>query len=140
MKKSFFVVLFMCIGILRGYAATKCVELNPMTMACTGWANDEYSFDWSQKVSLSGTSYMIHGVSACVDLAGVGPDEAFDTLPNYQGARCFCKLVSPAVSRWVMYQEMDDTERCLSVCNKFCAEAICAGESFAVEMLDVLID
>lgn len=107
MNKKFFLVFFpVLVGLCSSaFAVTKCVKLS--SSATCGSGNFMGQVDWSSTCTVSGTSVDVKGVSVCSSQSGSKQGEVADTLSRSSTAsenvHCWCKMVSPAVSRWVYY-------------------------------------
>ena len=81
--------------------------------------------DWSSTCTVSGTSVDVKGVSVCSSQSGNKGDVA-DTLSRShiasENVHCWCKMVSPAVSRWV-YSE-DAGGNCAHYCATDCVSGL----------------
>ena len=108
--------------LLNAHAVVKCVNLSPSATTCSGNIMSSSGADWVATCTTNGSSISIRGVSACEcsATASVGGATApsIGTACNSAGSLCYCKMVSPAVSRWIFVVEQ---ENCQTTCAKMCA-------------------
>ena len=127
MKTNFLIVAgIMCVAAIPpASAVTKCVKLSS-SISCNqfGGAGPE----WTADCTVNGTSVPLRGVVGCSSTKGSSKYATATTLPISYSAdknlNCWCKLVSPAVSRWVYVSSATSTESCATYCSGWCADEI----------------
>ena len=107
-------------------AVQKCVALDA-TKTCTGTKPADYAS------SLTATCYgtnneeiPVQFIAVCADTSGSTRDQK-DTIAytaasdaSYSNDYCWCKMVSPAVSKWVLADDDLERDSCLRTCASFC--------------------
>ena len=101
MKKHLIIAGIICVAsIPSAYAVTKCVKLTSST-TCTGPSGN--GSNWSATCG----GIEIQGVAFCGSqngvLAGTKSENVTTSSTSDNNKYCWCKMVSPAVSRWVFY-------------------------------------
>ena len=111
------------------HAVTKCVALKSSGTTCT---SNYYSYqnktDWAATCTTNGVSTSISGIGICSSTDG-GPMGATATELDRSSTadknmHCWCKMTSPAVSRWVFYYSSGASA---SYCGRYCAYYCAAG-------------
>lgn len=134
------------IGIIsiipNAHAVVKCVNLSPSATTCSGNIMSSSGADWVATCTTNGSSISIRGVSACECSAtasasgstapSIGTAKSSLKTCNSAGSLCYCKMVSPAVSRWIFVVEQ---ENCQTTCAKMCANAFSAGGSISTAII-----
>ena len=119
MKKTLFVGVVATLLSVPAYAVRRCVALNNSTTCA--FAVPEYQVaTWESLCTTSGQYVPIQGVVACATIVGTEGqvEESLYITGGLDG--CWCKMVSPAVSRWVAIA-YDDSETSVSGCEYGCA-------------------
>ncbi len=117
----FLVIFCLLIGAVSANAATRCVQLNANTAGASA-VNTEWQSDWTV-TEANGVKLL--GVGVC---ASTGTNTTVQgtvtTSLSYSGGRhsCWCRMVSPAVSKWAFYLYYVDVEQCAQRCNFRCGE------------------
>ena len=126
MKKHLILAGVFSVAIIQSQpamAVTKCVALNSST-TCS--SNPEYNkIDWSATCTTYGISTQVKGIAICSNTAGTTPNatttelEISSTVDDNK--YCWCKMTTPAVSRWVFnnstYMSASD---CAQTCAYYC--------------------
>ena len=105
------------------HAVTKCVALNSST-ECT--SEDYYNrTDWVAMCTTNGVSTPIIGIGICSSTEGASEYATateLDTSSTIDDNRyCWCKMTSPAVSRWVFNRSYETAGSCAWYCANYCA-------------------
>lgn len=128
-------------------AVQKCVALDKNDTQCTSsYSSYRGKANWEATCTTNGVSVPIKGIAACSQDAGPVPgatnfDDSnvdIELLPtvysngNYNNNECWCRIISPAISRWV-YTGMTyaDGSDCSYNCAKECAYMIADKRSEA---------
>ena len=126
------------------HAVTKCVALNSST-TCTYERPGVNVADWTSTCTTNGVSTPIKGIGICSANAGstVGATatelEMSSTVD--ENINCWCKMTSPAVSRWVFYSSFTSPlVICAQSCAANCARIVQASASFRSAMFGSLSD
>ena len=128
------------IGIIsiipNAHAVVKCVNLSPSATTCSGNIVSSSGADWVATCTTNGSSISIRGVSACANSAtGINKPSAGDAtsslsvISDTSHTLCYCKMVSPAVSRWIYLTTMNN---CPTTCAKMCANFAGNPDSAAI--------
>lgn len=123
-------------------AATKCVNLTSST-TCSYVNPGTYVVDWGSNCTSSGTSVVIRGVSQCSSTAGSSIGQTATSLEisgDTDDMYCWCKMVSPAVSSWVFYDDANSASLCASSCAERCAYYAAIYSAFRSALLSELSD
>lgn len=108
------------------HAVTKCVALNSST-TCDPGSITQYQnhTDWAATCTTNGVSTPISGIGICSSTKGASQYATATELDRSSTAdenlNCWCRMISPAVSRWVFYSSSS-----ADICAKNCA-LLCAG-------------
>lgn len=142
LKKLFFT--FICLLTFnQAFAAVNCIALTPET-SCTLVKPEEGQSDWSADCN----GINIKAVSACghVDKSSFTPESGWITESVRRSGNveentdCFCKMVQPAVSRWVYYKTHITAGDCSWWCSNACAGAMAESAEFRASVLGELYD
>ena len=123
MKKYLLIVGLLCVAIIPpAFAVTKCVKLTPSTTCSDFW--DEYGqSNWS--ATCDGVS--VQGVAFCGSQKGGSNGATTDAVTTSSTSDdnkyCWCKMVSPAVSRWVFAYSGASAGDCALNCAAYCARS-----------------
>ena len=105
-------------------AVTKCVALNSNT-TCTYEVPRENIADWTSTCTTNGVSTPIKGIGICSANAGSSTGATTTELEISSTAAenriCWCKMTSPAVSRWVFNSSSPSAVGCARYCGHYCA-------------------
>ena len=118
-------------------AVQKCVALGGDISCTSSYSSYLGKANWEATCTSNGVSVPIKGIAACSQEAGLDvgytkfDDESntdVELLPtvysnsNYNNKECWCKIISPAISRWVYTgRTYADVADCLYNCAKDCA-------------------
>ena len=126
------------------HAVTKCVALNSSSTTCTS-SPSLYTrhTDWAATCTTNGVSTPISGIGICTSTAGSG----FQTATELDVSRtvdenryCWCKMTSPAVSRWVFYSSSPAAGYCARDCANLCAYYVQRNAAFRSALFGSLSD
>ena len=93
MKKTFILTALGVILTVPTFAAVqKCIAMTADT-TCSDWVAEEYSYDWS----VTCNRIPVKGIAVIADN---NVDDVADSLTHINGSQCWCKIVSPVVSKW----------------------------------------
>ncbi len=139
MKKHLLIAGLICMATIPPAAAvTKCVKLNSST-TCSAYSGIANQSNWSATCGVS-----IQGVAFCGSQNGgstgatTGAVTTSSTIDNNK--YCWCKMVSPAVSRWVFYGDRESASNCVSICARICASYAAGNASFRSALFSNLSD
>ena len=111
------------------HAVTKCVALNSSSTTCTSNGNSyRNKTDWASTCTTNRVSTPISGIGICssTDGGSMGATATeLDTSSTAGGNKyCWCKMTSPAVSRWVFAYSGTSADGCARVCAHYCADRV----------------
>ena len=100
--------------------STECAPLNPSLYLYTPW--------WEAKCTTNDKNLLIKGIGACSRVQGNAYASAYpnDTIPTVSDSsdttnvNCWCKMISPAVSRWVFAKTHTSVGDCAASCAFYC--------------------
>ncbi len=113
----------MCLMTGAGYAATRCVALEAETTTCRGSGSANGEVDWTATCTTGDIETEITGIAVCSSISGTTQFETRDTLnQSYENGavHCWCRMISPAISSWVYYMNLDD--ECDDGCSYRCGD------------------
>ncbi len=132
MKKHLLIAGLICAIIIPpASAVTKCVKLSSST-TCSQVKPGTYVVDWTSNCTSSGTSVAISGISQCSSTSGSSVGQKATALKISGGTDdkyCWCKMVSPAVSSWVFFNNYGSASICASACAAYCANSVAASSA-----------
>ena len=139
MKKHLIIAGIICAAsIPPAYAVTKCVKLTSST-TCNPGSNNGVA-DWSATCG----GIAIQGVAFCgsQDGGSVGTksENVTTSSTSDDNKYCWCKMVSPAVSRWVFFNARTSAGICLNSCANGCAFIAQVDASFRSVLFSGLSD
>ncbi|MBE6460051.1 MAG: hypothetical protein E7009_03665 [Alphaproteobacteria bacterium] len=118
MKKLLTITAIGAILAAPATAVQKCVNL-PFNI----YEADEQSYFGYNEWELRYPNIVIQGIAACSSDAG-NPRDEIELDPNSDYFYCWCKMITPAVSKWVYanaeYDEFDSLEECSAMCSFQC--------------------
>ena len=128
MKKQIIIIAGLVSVIMTppASAVTKCVALNSNT-TCTSSSSTQYQYhtDWAATCTTNGVSTPISGIGICssTDGGSMGATATeLDTSSTVdENLNCWCKMTSPAVSRWVSNLSHSSAGDCARFCAYHCA-------------------
>lgn len=126
MQKQFLrYVIFICFALCLSYAnaVVQCVKLDPATVCTT--SNDCYNVaDCSVDCDI--TPVVL--VGQCGSVSGTADVSTLDNVTisatTTNNKYCWCKIVSPAVSKWVYRYEYSASSSCFQQCARGCRNAM----------------
>ena len=127
------------------HAVTKCVALNSSTTCTSSPTQYQYHTDWADTCTTNGVSTPISGIGIC---SSFYPTSQYDTRVTQlntlstvdENLNCWCRMISPAVSRWVFYLWFGSAGDCAWECARYCASSVQFVEDFRSAMLGSLSD
>ena len=125
------------------HAVTKCVALNDSTTCISSPTQYQYHTDWAAICTTNGVSIPISGIGICSSTQGAGYQTAteLDTSTTSDDNRhCWCKMTSPAVSRWVFTASAPSAGACAQSCTAACATHVQGVASCRSVMFSSLSD
>ena len=129
-------------------AVQKCVALTPENLSCSideSFVDVGMESDWRVNCTNNGKTIVVHGVNMCSN-GWLGENRVTNgQLYVSPGTGCFCRIISPAVSKWVSAfkfsvtdSEMEDAWRCTDSCAYQCAYEFVNDQTFRQAMLSSL--
>ena len=123
MKKYLLIVGLICAATIpSAFAVTKCVKLNSST-TCSDFSGATGQSNWS--ATCGGVS--VQGVAFCGSQKGGSNGATTDAVTTSSTSDdnkyCWCKMVSPAVSRWVFAYSGASAGDCAFNCAAYCARS-----------------
>ena len=132
------------ISAAPAHAVTKCVALNSSTRCTTDDSQYEYHTDWAATCTTNGVSTPISGIGICSSTEGgsIGQTatELDTSLTSDDNKYCWCKMTSPAVSRWVFRISSMSAGSCARFCAFHCADGVRRNEDFWSALFGSLSD
>ncbi len=127
-------------------AVTKCVALNSSTTCTSDFRSYYNKTDWAATCTTNGVSTPISGIGICSSTEG-GSEGATATELDVsytagENVNCWCKMTSPAVSRWVFYFSSGSGENasCAANCAASCANRVKNRADFRSALFGSLSD
>ena len=110
------------------HAVTKCVALNSSTTCTSDYSQYQYRTDWAATCTTKGVSTPISGIGICSSTDGGSLGTTATELDTSYTAdkhlNCWCKMTSPAVSRWVFYLSFKSAGECACYCSWYCESVV----------------
>lgn len=122
-------------------AVTKCVALNSSTTCTSNNTDYQYHTDWAATCTTNGVSTPISGIGICSSTQGsVGQTATeLDTSSTSDDNKyCWCKMTSPAVSRWVFFSSPPSAGMCAQHCADGCAYGCVSDVQFFADFRSAL--
>ena len=140
MKKHLLIAGLICVATIPpAMAVTKCVKLSSST-TCPDYSGATGQSNWS--ATCGGIS--IQGVAFCGSQnggsAGATTDAVTTSSTSNDNKYCWCKMVSPAVSRWVFNLALASAGFCANRCAYYCAGIAQSSASFRSGLFSGLSD
>ena len=131
MKKHLILAGVFSVAIVQSQpamAVTKCVALNSST-TCTSSATYYHNHpDWAATCTTNGVNTPISGIGICSSTEGASRYATATELDTSSTAdenlNCWCKMTSPAVSRWVFAYSTTSAGFCAQYCAGYCADLV----------------
>ena len=125
-----FIYLFIMASITDAMALSQCIKLSPTSGVCSQ-VSAAYR-DVNAVVDCGGTQVTI--VSTCAMTSGTADVTALDDIVISSAApanniHCWCKIVSPVVTKWVYRYSYGSNTNCAYSCVRGCANAFLYAES-----------
>ena len=140
MKKHLIIAGIICAAsIPPAYAVTKCVNLSADTK-CTTSSDVSYDADWTATcngVQIQGVVYP--GVVKSGATAGSVADNTGPASES-SAATCYCKIISPVVSRWVIGHPNTNSDECAGWCGRIIMDTGGNGNAFRTAIFSNLSD
>ena len=126
------------------HAVTKCAALNSSSTTCTSdYEQYEYHTDWAATCTTNGVSTPISGTGICSSTGGSEYQTATELYASSTGSankNCWCKMISPSVSRWVYAAPYATAGSCAQYCAYACAAHVQHTADFRSAMFGSLYD
>ena len=110
------------------HAVTKCVALNSSTTCTSSPSSYTLHTDWAATCTTNGVSTPISGIGICSSTSGSSIGQTateLDTSSTSDDNKyCWCKMTSPAVSRWVFTISNSSAGSCARICAYNCANRV----------------
>ena len=120
--------IFCAITVNGAHAVTKCVALNSSTTCTSNYSAYRYHTDWAATCTTNGVSTPISGIGICSSTTGESYGETateLDTSSTTDDNKyCWCKMTSPAVSRWAFCSSSTSAGLCAQFCARYCARYV----------------
>ena len=148
MKKHLILAGVFSVAIIQSQpamAVTKCVALNSSSTTCTsGPTQYQYHTDWAATCTTNGVSTPISGIGICSSTdggsTGATATELDTSSTSDNNKHCWCKMTSPAVSRWVFRYSDASVGSCARFCANRCALYVREFASFRSALFGSLSD
>ena len=126
------------------HAVTKCVALNSGTTCTSDYSAYRGHIDWAGTCTTNGVSTPISGIGICSSTAGASQfataTELDTSSTSDDNKNCWCKMTSPAVSRWVFYYLYSSAGSCAHGCAPNCALYFKVNAAFRSALFGSLSD
>ena len=109
------------------HAVTKCVAFNSSTTCTSDDTQYQGHTDWAATCTTNGVSTPISGIGICSSIRASQYATAteLDTSSTPDDNKyCWCRMISPAVSRWVYRFSFTSAGLCARLCALNCAIAV----------------
>ncbi len=128
MVKKLITAAVICAIADIAYCATRCVK-SYVSTDVVSWSSEEYRPDWALNMADGG---IVRGIAMC-------SSSTDSVVVDAGGGRiCWCKMISPAVSGWVLFMLMDDFEECVHLCPSTCAGKLSVNPNTLPEMFGAI--
>ena len=118
----------LCVITTTAHAVTKCAALNSSTTCTSDVGPYQYCTDWAATCTTNGVSTPISGIGICSRTDGASQyataTKLYTSSTSDENLHCWCKMTSPAVSRWVFEVSYASAGSCASSCAYKCAQAV----------------
>ena len=135
MKKLLFLTATCAILTAPATAVQQCVALDASVNG-TSYVNPGSKAEWS----VTFPNVTVRGIGVCGSKSGSYKDlsdsfTTYDSAAGFANNRyCWCKMISQAVSSWVLAFAADDADYCAPGCNGDCASAVRNSSTFRSAM------
>ena len=146
MKKQIIIIAGLVSVIMTppASAVTKCVALNSSTTCTSDDTQYRGHTDWAATCTTNGVSTPISGIGICSSTEGASRHATATELDMSstvdENLNCWCKMTSPAVSRWVFLVSYTPADVCAMQCASTCASAVRNSAAFRSAMFGSLSD
>ena len=147
MKKHLILAGVFSVAIVQSQpamAVTKCVALNSSTTCTSDILQYDYHTDWAATCTTNGVSTPISGIGICSSTSGSSTGQTATELDTSstvdENLNCWCKMTSPAVSRWVFSRSTTSADFCAKLCAHNCAGYIQVNAAFRSALFGSLSD
>lgn len=139
------VITVICIGTITlatgiANAATKCVKLTTSTLCGSNSGNGA---NWSVSCGTN-RDIKVQGIGFCSSASGIRMGATLDNVSTSvstdQHMACWCRMISPAVSKWTFYERFSSAGNCAVQCAAKCAYTFIGESTFRSGMLELLSD
>ena len=128
MKKHLILAGVFSVAIVQSQpamAVTKCVALNDGTTCTSDDEQYRNHTDWAATCTTNGVSTSISGIGICSSTKGASRHATATELDTSstvgENLNCWCRMISPAVSRWVFLISASSADVCAQGCAFSCA-------------------
>ena len=127
------------------HAVTKCVALNSSSTTCTTDLT-QYKFhtDWAATCTTNGVSTPISGIGICSSTdggsMGATATDLYTSSTSDDNLYCWCRIISPTVSRWVFVDSFTPAGSCAEYCTHYCVGYIRINAAYRSALLGSLSD
>ena len=127
------------------HAVTKCAALNSSSTTCTSdYVQYQKHTDWAATCTTNGVSTPISGIGICSSTRGRSTGQTATELDisstSDNNKHCWCKMISPFVSRWVFFGSYPSAGDCDLNCAVPCAYGVTASAEFRSALFGSLSD
>lgn len=145
MHKCFLIAGAICIATISPTFAisvmpiggvTKCVQLSSSTTCVAEQQASTSKVDWS--VTCGTKNISVIGISMCASSSGSAGTASTSLFRSNENKNCWCKMVSPAVSRWI--SSGFSSVACHRDCAGSCRSALEDNSTFRSAMFSNLSD
>ncbi len=145
MKSKIIIAELLCTIIAPpALAVTKCVALNGSNTTCTSSGSATGHTDWAATCTTNGVSTPISGIGICSSTSGTSIGQTATELDTSsttdENLNCWCKMTSPAVSRWVFSDSIPLAGLCAEDCASSCASDVQLWADFRSALFGSLSD
>lgn len=121
-----------------------CVKLSQST-ECTDSFSETLRIDWSATCG----EISINAIAVCSSTPGDSIGQiATNGLETNSGGNdtvdantyCWCRMISPAVSKWVLARPAESAATCTSMCSRYCAGYMESYPDFRAGMFSTLME
>ena len=136
--------IFCAMVAAPAHAVTKCVALSSSGTQCSYTNPGDNVVDWTATCKKNGVSTPIKGIGICSANKGSTSGATAAVLEISSTAtenlNCWCRMISPAVSRWVFNRSYSSTGDCAQDCAHHCANKTQLPSTFSSAMFGSLSD
>ena len=124
------------ISVMPIGGVTKCVQLSRSTTCVAEQQESTSKVDWS--VTCGTKNISVIGISMCASSSGSAGTASTSLSRSDENNNCWCKMVSPAVSRWI--SSGLSSVACYRDCAGSCRRALEGNSTFRSAMFSYLSD